>query len=165
MLPVPLRAAIVDMDPAARAAVDRLVVRPARGLTMEETLATTMPAHVARYGPAIVFLLEGQAYMEVPGAWVGGGASAAFAIMRETAGPLRLFIRNPPVANQVHLESGSWQQDLVLEPGAERLIDVPLSPERLGATVRITSAAGATPATYERGSTDQRFLGCWIEVR
>jgi hypothetical protein len=31
--------------------------------------------------------------------------------------------------------------------------------------LRITSAHGARPTEFERGSTDTRFLGCWIETR
>jgi hypothetical protein len=167
-LPVPLRAAIVDLDADARRVVDRITVRPAHGLGAAERLSGSPAVDIARYGHAIVFLLEGDAFMEDGGIWVAGGRSATFAIVREapeSRAPLRVFVRTPPVANQVTLSTPAWKQALTLDAGGERLVDVPIEPGALGVSLRVAAARGATPTQYERGSTDTRFLGCWIEVR
>ena len=63
------------------------------------------------------------------------------------------------------LEGEGWRQELSLNAGEERLIDLPMDPNRRAETLRISASAGARPTEYERGSTDSRFLGCWIEVR
>jgi len=164
-LPVPIGAAIVDIEPQARSAVARLVVTPARGLRSSEQLSTSRPEHAARYGPAIVFLIEGDAFMEAPGTWIAGKSSATFVVMRENSTPLRLFVRTPPVSNHVTLEGEGWRQELSLNPGEERLIDLPMDPNRRAETLRVSASAGARPTEFERGSSDTRFLGCWIEVR
>ena len=53
----------------------------------------------------------------------------------------------------------------MLQPGEARLVDIPIDPDRLAVKLRVTTSAGAKPTDFERGSTDRRFLGCWIEVR
>jgi hypothetical protein len=164
-LPVPIGPAIVDVEPHARSAIARLIVKPASGIPSSERPFTERPLHVTRYGPAIVFLMDGDGFMEAPGAWIAGGSSATFVMMREQPVPLRLFVRTPPVGNQVLLEGDGWRQQLILKPGEERLVDLPVDPHRLAATLRVSASAGARPIDFERGSTDSRFLGCWIEVR
>ncbi len=164
-LPVPIGAAIVDIEPQARSAVTRLIVTPVRGMRSSEKLSNRRPEHVARYGPAIVFLIKGDGFMEAAGAWIAGRASATFVVMREDSARLRLFVRTPPVGNHVLLEGEGWRQELSLNPGEERLIDLPMDPNRRAETLRISASAGARPTEFERGSSDTRFLGCWIEVR
>jgi hypothetical protein len=78
---------------------------------------------------------------------------------------LRLFVRTPPVANRIALSSGSWAEAFTLPPGGERLVDVPVAAGAPGISLRVAASSGATPTAYEQGSTDTRFLGCWIEVR
>jgi hypothetical protein len=122
-------------------------------------------AHVARYGPTIVFLIGGQAFMEPGGTWVEGGRSADFVISPDTGARVKPFVRNPPVANQVTLEGHGWRQDLVLAPREERLVTLPFPADSGPMRIRVTAANGARPTEFERGSTDARFLGCWIGMQ
>jgi hypothetical protein len=121
--------------------------------------------HVKRYGGALVFLLDGTAYMEPSGAWVPGKDDAMFLIEPDAGTPIRLFLRNTPVQNRVTLVSGEWRQEMVLAPREERAIDLPAEAGRPRAVLHVTSAAGARPADADPGSTDRRLLGCWIEIR
>ena len=146
-VPVPLRAArrryrsagaprgpSIDGQAAARAHRARTAWR------------RSPPQQVARYGSTIVFLLDGEAYLEKPGFWVGGRSTATFALWRDTPAPLRLFVRTPPVANQIGIDVNGSHQTVALASGAERVIDVPIAATAHGATVRITASSGAVPA-------------------
>jgi hypothetical protein len=128
-------------------------------------LVDAEPLHVVRYGPALVFLMGGRAYVERQGTWVAGGSSADFVISPDDGAQVRAFVRNPPVENQVTLEGHGWRQELVLKPGEERLVTLPISVGTGAVWLRVTAAHGARPTQFEPGSTDARYLGCWIETR
>jgi hypothetical protein len=158
-LPVPVRSL------AVKAATGRLLVRPVSIAGSNQQLAASFPEHVARYGPAVVFLVGGEGFMEPAGTWVEGGRSADFVISADAATPVRLLVRNPPVSNVVTLEGDGWRQHFVLAPGEERTTTLPFHPGSRALKVRVTAARGARPVEFERGSTDTRFLGCWLETR
>ena len=160
LLPVPVRALAIAA-PGAR----QFVVRPLRIDGSIRRMSRREPDHVARYGPAVVFLLSGHAFMEPGGTWVEGGRSADFAISADPGPPVRLLVRNPPVANVVTLEGEGWRQYLVLMPGEERIITLPFPPASGTLGVRVITARGARPSEFEPGSTDSRYLGAWIETR
>ena len=107
------------------------------------SIAARFPEHVARYGPAVVFLVSGQAFMERGGTWVEGGQSADFVISADGAAPVRLLVRNPPVSNVVTLEGDGWRQYFVLAPGEERMTMLPFPPGSRALKVRVTAAHGA----------------------
>jgi hypothetical protein len=140
-------------------------VRPVRIAGSNHQLAKTEATHIARYGPALVFLMGGHAFMEPGGTWIEGGRSADFVISPDEGAVVKVFVRNPPVANQVTLEGDGWREVLALSPGEERIVTRPVPAEPGGLRLRITAAHGARPTEFERGSTDARFLGCWIETR
>ena len=118
-----------------------------------------------RYGRALVFLIDGTAYMEPSGAWVPGRDDAMFLIEPDPGAPIRLFLRNIPLENRVTLVSGAWRQEMALSPREERAIDLPSEPGQPRVVLHVTSAAGARPVDVEPGSTDRRLLGCWIGIR
>ena len=121
-------------------------------------LTDVEPVHAVRYGPAVVFLLDGHSYTEPAGTWIAGGKSAQFAIAPDPGAPIRLFVRNAPVQNHVTLESGAWRQTLALEPREERTVDVPVDGARPGALLRVTTTAGSG----RRMSIRQRPIAdCW----
>ena len=142
-----------------------LVVRPVSVVGSSHRLVDAEPLHVVRYGPALVFLMGGRAYVERQGTWVAGGSSADFVISPDDGAQVRAFVRNPPVENQVTLEGHGWRQELVLKPGEERLVTLPISVGTGAVWLRVTAAHGARPTQFEPGSTDARYLGCWIETR
>jgi hypothetical protein len=156
-LPVPVRALILKA-PGARG----IVVRP---LDLLRSGMTTLPQHVARYGPAVVFFLNGDAFMEREGVWVAGGKSANFVVSPDDGATPRLLVRNPPVANTIVLTGDGWQQYLTLAPGEARHVTLPFAQPSTPLHLRVSAAHGARPSEFERGSNDTRFLGCWIETR
>ena len=110
--------------------------------------------------------MGGPAFMEPGGTWIEGGRSADFVISPDAGAVVRLLVRNPPVANLITLEGNGWREFLVLAPGEERLVTLPFAGGPSGAIrLRVTAAHGARPTEFEPGSTDTRFLGCWIETR
>jgi len=159
LLPVPVRTVAIKAPGA-----QRLLVHPVRIVGSTERIAHSVPDRVARYGPAVVFLLNGRAFMEPGGTWVEGGESADFVIGAD-AGAVRLLVRNPPVPNVVTLEGDQWRQSLILAAGEERIITLPFPANSQSLAVRVTARHGARPSEFERGSSDTRFLGCWIETR
>ena len=163
-VPVPVPALLIDADQATRDAIQYVSVRAVDIPGGRHQLSRIEPMHVVRYGPALVFLMSGDAYTEPGGTWIAGGGAAEFVIAPDPGAPIRLFVRNAPVTNEVTLESGSWRQVLSLQPREERLLDVPTDPNRPGVPLRASCASGARPADYEK-SDDTRLLGCWIETR
>ena len=163
-LPVPTNGLLVEGDAAARHAIDRISIRALRVLGARERLGDVVAAHVARYGPAVVFLMAGRAYMEAAGTWIGGAATADFVIEPDPGTRVQLFVRNAAVENRVTLVSGTWRTELTLMPHEERMV---LIPTGAGAAtpLRVTTRAGARPADVDPSSDDVRLLGCWIETR
>ena len=168
-LPVAVPAILVNADASARQSLDRLVLRPVSIVGSSHRRTPGEPQHIARYGPAVVFLMTGSAYMERTGAWVAGSSSADFVIAPDSdarGAHVHLFVRNPPIDNTVTLEGDNWHQELTLRPGEERLVSLPApSSDSGGLSLRVTAARGARPKEFEPGSTDARLLGCWIEIR
>jgi hypothetical protein len=163
-VPVPARVLLVDADSSTRAALRDVAIRATSVSGNRHRLATEEPLHVVRYGPAVVFLMSGHAYVEPEGTWIGGGDEATFVIAPDPGAPISLFVRNAPVRNQVTLESGAWRHVLSLAPREERLLQVPIDPANAGAVLRVATTAGARPSEVEQ-SDDRRLLGCWIETR
>jgi hypothetical protein len=159
------RALRFDGDERTRRALSDIVVRAERRLPPRDRVSDQIASRAARYGPATVFLLGGQAYLEPGGSWIAGGAEAEFAIGRERGQPVQLFVRNFAVPNTVVLETDGWRQDVALKPREERLFDVPIDPARAGVVLRVRSATGVRPSDIEPGNLDKRVLGCWIETR
>jgi hypothetical protein len=154
----------IDADALARTALRDVTLRATSIPGSRHRLAADESWHVVRYGPAVMFLISGDAYVEAGGTWIAGGKAAEFVIAPDPGTDIKLFLRNAPVKNRVTLESGSWRQVLALEPREERLLEVPVGPDRTGARLRVACASGARPSDVEH-SDDTRLLGCWIETR
>ena len=155
----------VDGDAASRRAVTSVTIHAERVPDSTARPTNAEAGHAARYGPSLVFLLAGRAFMEPAGAWVAGRQSAEFAIVPESGATIHLLVRNYAVDNTVTVDAGGARQEFALKPREERMLDLPFERGRRGAVVRVTSAAGAKPSDLEPGNLDQRMLGCWIEAR
>ena len=164
-LPLAVGGLAVDASADTNRALDSIAIHAVRVARGRDLLASDEPVHATRYGPAVVFLLDGHAYTEAGGTWVVGGGFGTFVLSPDPGTPIRLFVRNAPVRNQVTLESAAWRQDLTLEPREERMFDVPFSPGTHAALLRVTTSAGARPSDLDPKSEDRRLLGCWIETR
>jgi hypothetical protein len=165
--PVPMSGIVIDGDAAARSAIARVALRAVAPLPAAQRATDREPWHVVRYGPALVALMDGgRAYAEKSGTWIGGEAFLDMVVTPDDPRrPIRLFVRNPPIDNRITIDAGSWRTSSAFAPGEERTFAIPLPADRQSLPLRITSARGARPIEFERGSTDARFLGCWIEIR
>jgi len=143
---------------------------PHSGLIIELTpMGTLLNGHggtahrAVRYPSGNVFFLDDHAYPEATGFWLAGGRESTV-VLTTHAATQGLFVRNAPIANQVTLDIDGRAQELTLAPSEEQLVALP-RPDLSGVRVRITSQSGFRPSTVEPGSTDLRYLGCWIEIR
>jgi hypothetical protein len=116
-----------------------------------------------RYESGNVFFLDEHAYPEPTGFWVAGGRESTM-VLSTHAATQGLFVRNAPIANHVTVDVDGHDQELTLAAGQEQLVPLPRT-DLSGLRVRITSQSGFRPSTAESGSTDTRYLGCWIELR
>jgi hypothetical protein len=156
-VPVASPVLLIDADPALRASIDRVTIRATALPGSQHRVADGEADHAARYGRALMFLLDGHAFMEPTGTWVQGGSTASFALTSEDPRPTTIVVRTPPVANEVTFDGVGWHQVLVLSPGESKMLDVPVP------RFRVSVASGARPTDFESGSTDIRFLGVWLE--
>jgi hypothetical protein len=146
--------------------VRELTVRALKLWGDEDAPAADLEARFsARYGPATLFLLEGTAWLEAAGAWIGGGRSARFLVTSGDVPAFHMLVRNGPVANEVTIASAAWREQLVLGPGEERVLPVPVDARGRGVLLDVTSTGGFRPSDVDPKSDDVRFLGAWIDTR
>jgi len=156
-VPVSSPVLIVDSDAASRTAIDRITIRATTVPGSAHRLTNAEADHVGRYGAALMFLMDGGAFMEPHGVWIQGASSADLAMATDDGRPVQFVVRTPPVANRVTFDGDGWRKELKLAAGESTTVDVPVS------RFRITVEHGARPIDFEPGSTDIRFLGAWIE--
>ena len=143
-----------------------LTLRPTKVWEGRSRLTGDIARRVERYGPALVFFFDSNTFPEDPGFWVRGGRRTQVAVSPvEDRAPLQLFVRNAAAANEVRIEIDGAEQTLNLQPSEERTLAIPIDENRPGALIRIYSQSGFRPSEVEKGSTDTRFLGTWIELR
>src|SRR5262245_1417084 len=164
-LPVPSLALQIDADAAGRRAVSALSIRAERVASGPARFDGLEARRAGRYGPAIVFLVDGVAYMEKAGAWVSGRDEARFVIVPDAGSMVRLLLRNFAADNVVTIDSAGGQQEYAMKPREERTVEVPVDSRTGAAIVRVKSAAGARLSDLEPGNLDFRLLGCWIQVQ
>jgi hypothetical protein len=165
VLPVPSLALKIEADAAGRRAVSALSIRAERVVSGPARFDGLEARRVGRYGPAMVFLVDGSAYMEKVGAWVAGRNEAGFVIVPDAGSMVRLLLRNFAVDNVVTIDSAGSQQEYPMKPRDERTVEVPVDGRTGAAIVRVKSAAGARPSDLEPGNLDLRLLGCWVQVQ
>jgi hypothetical protein len=161
LLPTNIRALTIDGDVTTARSGAAVELRPLASATDDSGGS----AHrAASYDSASVFFLDEHAYPEPTGFWVAGGRSADV-IIANRSNNRDLFVRNAPVDNRVTLDINGKAQELRLGPGQEQLVRLQPSPNSQLLRVRVSPQTGFRPSTTEAGSTDQRYLGAWIEVR
>jgi hypothetical protein len=163
-IPVDVGSIAVEGDERSLS-IGGLVLRPTRLISRDALVSTQVARRAERYGPALVYFFDDAAFPEEPGFWIRGGTSASVAVTSVTGAPLTLFLRNAPVQNRVSVAIGGDRQVLELAQGEERTLALQLSGNRATDVIRIGTEAGFRPSEVERGSTDLRFLGVWIELR
>jgi hypothetical protein len=150
----------------------RATLYPQRLTTPAQRLTDDVATSAGRYGTTVVYELaqsvvfgEPGIYFESPGFWVTGGREAAMVFASASGQRIqRLLVRNGAAANQVSLSSGVWRQEFPMGPGQETTVDVPLASAE-ASVVRVRTSSGFRPSAVDPRSQDQRFLGCWIEIK
>ena len=166
LIPVAVAGLQIDLDGDAQRHVRDLTVRAVSVVPRADRPADGAEAgHGARYGTAAVYALTGTVWVEPGGVWVGGAGEAGFVVRPDQPGAIHLFLRNGPVTNLITLVSGSWRQEVRLQAGEERVVDVPADPRRLAAPLQVMSAQGFRPSEVNPKTDDDRFLGVWIATQ
>lgn len=162
-LPAGARTLTIRGDEVARDELDAIHLRPLELDFAAET--RDLARRAVRYGAAVAFFLDDRAFPEPSGFWVPGARETRLVLAPDgRRGPLSLLLRNAPVENTVTLEFGGRRATIVLEPGEERRIDVPLDPARGAALIGIGASAGFRPSDADPNSRDTRMLGIFVRV-
>lgn len=167
-IPIALAGLQIEADAGARKVLHDVSVRAVSVSSAPKGLDGREARRGARYGPALVFLLGGGAWVEPAGAWIAGASSAEFAISPDPPSPFQIFVRNGAAENEVTLESSGWRERLALKPGEERFVRVSSdtrSDDRRLIRLKVAATNGFHPADVDPKSEDVRFLGVWIETR
>lgn len=164
-LPVDVPALLVRGDDEARRNIRGLIVEPVSLVPPDERLADGFAARVVRYGATTVYFMDGRSFPEPDAFWIGGARDSSVVFKPDAArSSVPLLVRNAPVENRVLIESGGWRQELQLQPGEERRVDVPFDVRRGASRLRFTVSSGFRPSEVDSSSADERFLGVWIKV-
>jgi hypothetical protein len=171
-LPVRIESLTLRADRSLTSALARATLYPQRLTTTAQRLTDDVATSAGRYGTTVVYELaqsvvfgEPGIYFESPGFWVTGGREAAMVFASASGQRIqRLLVRNGAAANQVSLSSGVWRQEFPMGPGQETTVDVPLASAE-ASVVRVRTSSGFRPSAVDPRSQDQRFLGCWIEIK
>ena len=166
-LPVTVGSLVVLGD--GRASAGTVTLIPRRIWEGSSRLTSDIARRVEPYGPAQVFFFgayDNYVFLEDPGFWVKGGERVQLAVTSDDLhAPLRMFVRNAAAINHVRIEIDGDVRSFDLHPREELTMAVPILDPRPGALIRIDSVSGFTPSEVEPGSTDERFLGVWVEFR
>jgi len=119
----------------------------------------------ARYGDATFYFYD-QAYAESNGFWTAGRrmSDVTITVPPERTTPVVLFIHGGGVANHVTISTFGWQREFDLVPGKGAEVEMPVAAGGI-LPLTIATSAGFSPAQFNPGSNDLRFLGIWVEVR
>jgi hypothetical protein len=118
-----------------------------------------------RYGRSTLFFLDDRSFPEPESFWAGGARRTSVVVQPDVPRPsVTLLARNAPVDNIVVIQSGGWREEMRLEPGEERRVQVPIDVQRGAALFTISSSSGFRPSAADPNIHDDRFLGVWIKV-
>lgn len=164
-LPVEVPAVVIRGDDEARRNVRGLVIEPVSLVHPVDRLTDEFATGVMKYGETTLFFLDRSSFPEPDAFWVGGGRDSSIVLAPQTPRPaVAILLRNAPVENRVVIQSGGWRQELPLQPGEERRIDVPIDVRRGSSLIRFSVSSGFRPSEIDATSSDHRFLGVWIKV-
>jgi hypothetical protein len=164
-LPVNVGSLVVEGDDAAVEAGGFTLV-PTRIVSGSARLTDGYARRVQQYGPALAFFFDDGAFPEEPGVWIRGNAESTIAVtLAEPGAVLQLFLRNAPVKNRLTVDVDGERSVIELQPGEERTLPLQVSGTRAASLIRFRTDTGFRPSEVEPGSTDNRFLGTWVEFR
>jgi hypothetical protein len=165
-LPVDVGSIVIEGDDDALRSVGRLQLQPLQVFSGRTRVARGFARRVERYGATSVYFLDDRAFAEWPGFWIRGNARTRIVAVPDRRGQaFQFFVRNAPVSNRLTLEVDGRSEEIELQPREERMISVRHASGRAATLISFHTSQGFTPSRVEPGSTDHRFLGCWIELR
>jgi hypothetical protein len=163
-LPVDVQSFYVEADLRARRVIAGVSLQPWANGDARAPVARGTADRAARYGTATAYFLSKGAFPEPSGFWLEGG-SRAHVVISNYGAPLRVFLRNAPVENIVAVEVDGDRREAGLHPGEETTLVIPRKSATPDVLVGFQTSAGFRPSESESGSTDLRYLGCWVEIR
>jgi hypothetical protein len=162
--PVNVQSVYIEADARAREAISGVSLQPWAMEDVRTPVASGIAGRAARYGTASVYFLSPGAFPEPKGFWLEGGKQTSVVVSNYGA-PLRVFLRNAPVENTIAVEVDGDRREAGLHPGEETTLVIARKRATADVVVRFQTAAGFRPSEREVGSTDVRYLGCWVEIR
>jgi hypothetical protein len=150
--------------PSIAEAAGELRVRPLAVVDARRRVDVDQVLGAATYGQATVYFHDENVWPEREGLWTRGASAVPLTMVSTGASRVKVNVRSGARANRVTLDAGGWRREIDLQPGMTREVELPGDGRGGVIALRVTSASGFTPADTTPGSTDRRFLGCWIEV-
>jgi hypothetical protein len=163
-VPVKVQSLYIEADDRIRRAITSVSLQPWTAEDVQAAISSGTAERAARYGKAAIYFLDAGAFPEASGFWLEGGSEARVVISNYAA-PLRLLLRNAPVENTIAVEVDGDRREAGLHPGEETTLVIPRKRATTDVVVSFQTASGFRPSESEAGSTDVRYLGCWVEIK
>jgi hypothetical protein len=146
-------------------AIDAITITPTA--VVDAGARPIVPAVIAaaHYGDVNVFFHDERMYPEPTGFWMPGNRTAQLtvAVPPGHTAPVVLRIHSGGKANVATFTTFDWQREYSLVPGQAAEVELPMVN---GSVIPLTVSVdtGFYPRDVDPQSTDQRFLGIWVEV-
>jgi hypothetical protein len=163
-LPVEVQSLYVEAEDHLRASIASVSLQPWEGEDVLAPVTRRSADRAVRYDMATIYFLDLGAFPEASGFWVRGSNQTRVVVSNYGA-PLRVFLRNAPVENTIAVEVDGDRREAGLHPGEETTLVIPRRRATPDVVVGIQTTSGFRPSETEPGSTDVRYLGCWVEIR
>ena len=147
-------------------AIDAITITPTAVVDAGSRPIVPVVVAAAQFDGALLFFHDDRMYPEPTGFWALGARTSDITVAtppgRNT--PVVLRIHSGGKANTATFSTFGWQQQHSLTPGESAEIELPTM---TGGVVPLTISVedGFYPRELDPASTDQRFLGFWIEVK
>jgi hypothetical protein len=165
---LPLNASFVGLRGPAELerAIDAITITPTAVVDAGSRPIVPEVTAAAHFGGAGFFFHGDRIYPEATGFWAPGRRTSEITVVTppDRRTPVVLRIHSGDKANIVTFSTFGWQQGHSLLPGQDAEIELPTM---AGGVVPLTISVedGFFPRDTDPSSTDQRFLGIWVEVK
>src|SRR5688572_8163201 len=164
---LPVNASFVGLRGPAELerAIDAITITPIEIVDAGSRPIVPVVTAAAHYGDVSLFFHDDRMYPEATGFWTPSGRRSDITVVtpHDHPTPVVLRIHSGGKANSGTFSTFGWQQAYSLVPGQAAEFELPTM---AGGVVQLTISVddGFYPRDTDPSSTDQRFLGIWIEV-